>query len=221
MSDTDRIASWLVPAVVGAAATLIGTVTTFYLTSTKDRQEHHRAVAAVRLQIVESPATATDIKKARLLLQYGLKPIDDAKMYAQFEHGVLDLFASQAAEIVSPSDNSTLQQIAPPVSGDLLELIGKFSTAERLAASNSLILRAQTQKQAVADALIAHIQPPGLRHSYRINLYIAFTLARLVGGWSGTEAQHARVASLRRTEDYDDPTFKKHVDTALRNWRSQ
>ena len=72
----------------------------------------------------------------------------------------------------------------------------------------------------VVNALISGILPTSEKFSYRVNLYIAFTLARVPGGWEGTTEQLSAIDGLRHTPNNDDPTFKKRTKEAYDNFVS-
>lgn len=98
-------------------------------------------------------------------------------------------------------------------------LVKKFNGDDRLLASNQLIQAYKEKPSQVVAALINAIQTEELPTSYRVNLYVAFTLARIDPYWSGNANQFERIAELRRSTNYQDPTFKKWVVQASRRFR--
>ena len=63
--------------------------------------------------------------------------------------------------------------------------------------------------------LVKTIVPPGEAATYRVNLYILVTLARIQGGWTGTEAERAAVGAIANSSERSDPTYKKWADQAI------
>lgn len=215
--------SWLVPALVGASVALVGSGITYYLTSRKDTHEHMRGVAAVRAQIIDS-ATGKSPNQigARLTLDYVLKPIDETGQFEEFSKKVSDIFASQAAETSPGAARESLQQIAPPIPGEIADLISKFGGPERLAASNALVERSKTNPNPVVDALIDELGKQHEDLSYRFNLYVVFTLARIPNKWPGTDVQRDKVIALQKSPNYqNDATFRSRTDEAISNWRKR
>jgi hypothetical protein len=220
-NEKERTTSWLVPALVGAFVALIGSAITYYLTSWKDTREHTRGVAIVRAQIIESATgTTPNLTAARLTLDYVLKPIDETGNFDEFSNKVIEIFADQAPQ-TSPGERDSLPQVTPVISGEIADLINKFTGPERLAASNALVERSKIDQVAVVDALINKLRKQDEEFSYRFNLYVVFTLARIPGGWSGTESQRNEVMSLRETSNYSDATFRSRTEEAILNWRKR
>jgi alanyl-tRNA synthetase len=102
---------------------------------------------------------------------------------------------------------------AKPV--DYAELVKQFSTADRLKASNQLVALYPKDHLGVVKALVDAVQPDNA-NSYRTNLYIAFTLARIPGGWEAAEPQYQRIQSLKSSVQMKDSTFSRWVAEALK-----
>ncbi len=94
-------------------------------------------------------------------------------------------------------------------------------SSERLIFSNRLIELYEDKKNVVVEALINSILEPSNSKSYRVNLYIVFTFARISGGWEGSNEQLEKIKSLRETQNYKDDTFRKRVDEAISNFKKQ
>ena len=218
----ESIKSWLVPALVGASVALFGSVISSFLTSRKDTLDHMRGVASVRAQIIES-ATGKSANRvgARLSLDYVLKPIDKTGEFNEFSSKVSDIFADKAAETSPGADRESLQAIAPPIPGEIADLISKFTGPERLAASNALVERAKSSPVPVVDALISGLREQDDEASYRFNLYVVFTLARIPNGWPGTDQQRERLIALRSSRNYKDATFHSRTEEAISNWQKR
>ena len=102
---------------------------------------------------------------------------------------------------------------------DLEELIKNFKGPDRLIASNQLVALYEQTPDAVVNALIKNILEADDELSYRVNLYIAFTLSRIKSGWKGTEEQKNKLIKLTNTQNYHDETFKRRIDEAINNWQ--
>lgn len=222
-NEKETAASWLMPALIGASVALIGTRATYSLESWKDTREHTRGVAAVRAQIIESATGKTpNLTAARLTLDYVLKPLDETGSFDQFSHDIIELFNDQGPQTAPGQERESLPQVAPAISGGIADLISKLTGPQRLAASNALIERSRTDSVAVIDALISGLRKQGEEFSYRFNLYVVFTLARIPGGWSGTVSQRDAVLSLRNSANYkNDETFRNRTEEAVANWRQR
>jgi len=110
------------------------------------------------------------------------------------------------------------------------KLIPLLYTAYRKEASNQLIELMNSganNEKIVVKALLNGIPYKELNkdgteksaHSYRANLYIAYTLARVKPGWHSTETQLTIMKNkLTELGSYKkDDTFKKRVDEAVNN----
>jgi hypothetical protein len=230
MSEENKAsASWLVPAVVAAVVTLITTGLTTGVSYLNDmtangretrriEAENRRDVARIRADTLKAANDSNDLVVARVLLDHVLTPIDTSNDLPDFRKKVLDHIAEKAAQSPTGQTRSDLQQLAPPTSGGVDELITKFEGDERLSASNALIELARSNPTEVVGKLIAAIRAPEKNLSYRVNLYIAFTLSRIPGGWIGTKEQLADLQKLADTAPYrSDPTFKSRITDALAN----
>ena len=211
--------SWFFPAVVGALVALIGSGGTYYLTNWKNTREHTRGVTTVRAQIIESAiGKDNNLIAARLTLDYVLEPIDETGEFEEFSKKIMELFAEQAPQTSVGPERDSLSNVTPTISGEIFDLIGKLAGSERLSASNALVTRAKTDQVAVVDALVDSLKNEEI---YRIALYVVFTLARIPGGWHGTEDQLAEVKSLRESTNYGDKTFEKRTEEAISNWKKR
>lgn len=97
---------------------------------------------------------------------------------------------------------------------DVASLRDAFFGGYRLQASDQLIQRIEQGDLETVPLLIEAIIQNDTRREYRVNLYIAFTLAR-TSSWSGPASALSAIDALTETSNYRDSTFKKHVDTAL------
>ena len=98
-------------------------------------------------------------------------------------------------------------------------LVEKFSGPERKVASSQLMEFYEEDPESVIDTLIDGILPEFDKRSYRVNLYIAYTLANLPSKWRGSTKQKRTIERLRLTRNYiNDSTFERRVEQALKNY---
>lgn len=100
------------------------------------------------------------------------------------------------------------------------KLVNKFSGSERKVASSDLVTLYKSSPESVVNALIAGIvADQSNKQSYRVNLYVAYTLANIPTKWRGTMDQKNKVEALRLTHNYkNDKTFKLRVDQAINKY---
>jgi hypothetical protein len=93
-----------------------------------------------------------------------------------------------------------------------------FFGPQRLGFSNQLVQLAAQDPDKIAKALVgALVAPEDRERSYRVNLYIAFTLARFPNGWPKSADPSDTIPNLTTSGNYKDPTFAKRVREALLN----
>ena len=92
---------------------------------------------------------------------------------------------------------------------------------DRKSVSNALIQQYTTGDKSIVSQLVAAVLPQDDNRSYRTNLYVAYTLARIPGKWEGTGAEVAMITSLKNTKNYTDPTFAQWVDKAVTNAKAR
>lgn len=215
------IASWLVPSLISGVVS-VAALTQGYLVATASQRGTERLeVSKLRMRIVES-VNQYDFHTAQVLLAHGLRPIDGSESFEAFSNEILELAASRAPEAPSnqlPSANGFLGPSSGNVAamGNAVALTELFRGAERLAASNRLLELYPENSDAVVEALRAAILPDGDPASYRVNLYIAYTIAR-ISQPKCTGPMNSlvnRVAKLRTTSSYRDATFRRRVDEAV------
>ena len=98
------------------------------------------------------------------------------------------------------------------------EIVKQFYSSNRLKFSDQLVAQYSSQPDDLARALVASILPPENDKSYRVNLYIALTLARLTKGWPKAADPNDAIGQLIRTNNYiRDFTFRRRVNEALAN----
>jgi len=119
-------------------------------------------------------------------------------------------------KVIASTDLTSTTDLPPNILNKDV-LVKQLTGSERRGVSNSLIEMYKQNKKAVVDGLINAILPESDSNSYRNNLYIVYTLARIPDGWEGTDGQAEQIAELRHTANYSDPTFRQWVDKTLQN----
>lgn len=165
------------------------------------------------------------------MLVHTLKPIDAVEAYQSFYDDYQNLLAKLQASKDAKADMLGASVIAtvPPQTAALQAppsaqmhpgaLVSQFASDERYSASRKLVELYKAQPQSVIEALVGGIQPPSFKTSYRVNLYVAFTLARIEPHWTGTQSQFDSVSRLKSYREYGEPTFYARVEEALKNFR--
>jgi hypothetical protein len=110
-----------------------------------------------------------------------------------------------------PTKASGSEDRAVEYSDRVARLVGP----DRRAVAAELSSIGEPERDKVVVALIGAIRKPDDPWSYRQNLYIAYTLSKMSGGWRGDAQQIGAIRSLRGTLNYLDPTFRNRVDAAL------
>jgi hypothetical protein len=222
---TARSMNPLLPALIAASVALAGVAVGALLDWQRfgfDRDSASRQtvleIARIKRDIVDA-VNNYDLPTARLLLTHVLEPIDDPARFHRFSAEFLELVAGK---VVSNDPRAkTLEQQSQPILSpsptDPTALVRLFEGPERLTASNQLVQMFRDQRPGVVPALIGALLPEKDQRSYRVNLYVAYTLGRLPGGWPATQAEVAAVRALTTSRSYADPTFKARVDEALKN----
>lgn len=119
----------------------------------------------------------------------------------------------EAQSAAARTDKTTSAEIQPQAE----KMVALFPGSSRRDASAALVSLYGKAPDAVVTALTENVKPLS---NYRTNLYIAYTLRRIPGGWYGTSSQLQAIKSLRESSNYSsDETFKTHVDAAIANWR--
>ncbi len=80
--------------------------------------------------------------------------------------------------------------------------------------SDKLVAEIEDGSGGIPALLINAIIDDDPKREYRVNLYVAYTLAR-TSSWTASNDDFLKFDGLRATTNYQDPTFKDHVDSAL------
>lgn len=117
--------------------------------------------------------------------------------------------------LTSPDVANALQKSgAIPSEYSVDELRKGLFSGNRRQLSDQLVGLIDKKEKDITPQLLKSIIDDDTARQYRVNLYIAFTLAR-VNSWTASPDLIEKFNSLTKTQNYSDPTFKKHVDAAL------
>ncbi|MFL6631367.1 MAG: WD40 repeat domain-containing protein, partial [Massilia sp.] len=105
----------------------------------------------------------------------------------------------------------------PPDGNFPADLIEQLNGPARRTVSDELVKRYERDPSGVIAHLMAAILPDSETKSYRVNLYILRTLARIKSGWRATDADRTALAKLRASKYMSDPTYKGWADQAIAN----
>lgn len=212
----------LLTAAISVAAVLVSATQIGVAYITKDKEIEINRVTAEKDQ---------ELKWKAALLNYVTANMDsifsnDKKKQSRYLSVMLSTFQTKYGytdEIVQNISTLAAEETPPPITDSNVpaigELIANFKGPERLVASNQLTDLYEKNPDAVITALIANLREADDDLTYRVNLYICFTLSRIKSGWKGTEQQRDRVSKLTNSKNYQDDTFKRRVDEAINNWR--
>ena len=220
----------LAPAIIGGLVAILTTTAalTFNYFSDLRREEASNVQSAINIanfkfQIINS-IDKYDLPTASILMSYVLRPIDKSEDTDSFRVSVLDLIAERAVRDEPGASSLTQETLEFNVidsdfrRAEISELLEKFRGPERLIASNRLIELYPTEKEAVVKNLVDSLLPGRSKESYRVNIYIVFTLGRIYPNWEGTPDQIRKITELRNTSNYlTDDTFRKRTEEAISN----
>lgn len=108
---------------------------------------------------------------------------------------------------------------SPPLPSTRDELIKALTGPQRRLEADRLAKLPPGQVEPAISLLISTLLSQTDRWSYRFNLYAAFTLAKVPGGWQGSKEELASVTALTKSGNYTDSTFRTWVDAAIKNYR--
>lgn len=240
-------ASWLAPALIGASVAVATIIASQYLLASKDALEHWRKISEVQGKIIRDLKDKESAENANLLISEELEVLYLAFRTYPWSAPDMTRFDSFKSRIVAlrqkASDQNRIEP-AQPLSSDSLEpsarsfntalpaetaaqpsisttdIQTKFNSGERLKYSDALVVRSKqsaVERDAIAGALVRSVLPDNDGRSYRINLYIAFTLARFPDGWTASADPNKAIDALKTSRNYRDSQFKRRVDEAIDN----
>jgi len=181
-------------------------------------------VLRLKVQIV-SEIKDTEFGLAEIMMDYLLEPLEviDGKVNASFSAfrvNIERLMAERAPTAAAKNVPLPSEVSLPGGIPDAEKIRDVFSGDDRLNLSSSLVSLYKDHPKEVVEELVSAIVPPSGTelNSYRINLYIIFTLARMPTGWVGTQEQYGRIEELGSTANAMDSTFKARLREALDNF---
>jgi hypothetical protein len=213
----------LLTAAISLAAVLVSGTQIGVAYITKEKEIEINRVNADKDQELKWKATLLNYVTANMESIFS----NDKKKQSRYLSVMLSTFQTKYGytdEVVQNISTLAAQEVPPAVTESdvnpaIGELIANFKGPDRLVASNRLTELYEKNPDAVITALIANLREADDELSYRVNLYICFTLSRITSGWKGTEQQRDRLSRLTNSKNYQDDTFKRRVDEAINNWR--
>jgi hypothetical protein len=226
MSDEKNSSmSWLVPAMISGVISLAAIIQSCQVATSSQEGQKTIEVAKIKCDIVKSIDTL-EFRTAKLLIDHTLKPLDKEPSLRDFEDELLKILNERAPQTNNQEQRASLDELTKGLSETLVggikskdidDLVKKFDGDERLIASNHLIGLYNENRTVVVKTLIDKILPENDPRSYRRNLYIAFTLARIKPYWEGSREQIEAINSLKHSSNYSNETFRKRIDEAISN----
>ena len=107
-----------------------------------------------------------------------------------------------------------------PSEYDVANLRDALFSGYRRQLSDKLVIEIDNDNTDLPQKLVKAIISDDTKREYRVNLYIAYTLARSEK-WTASQQEFESLANLKATNNYQDPTFKRHLDAALTKFQSQ
>lgn len=134
---------------------------------------------------------------------------------------VLDSQLNASDPVVTLPNASQALQDAKLVSSErtIQEIRESLYSNFRRQFSDILVREINDGKQSTVDSLVDAILPSQNIQSYRVNLYIVYTLARSEK-WKASPERKSLLDGLASTPNYRDPTFKENLDRARLKYRS-
>ena len=212
--------SWVVPSVLSTVVGLAAVWQGYEVATTSQNTQKLLEISKVKLEIISS-AKNYDRKSSEILFEHVLRPIESEISYNSFRSDFLSLNSEIAPASPAPAKQTQIvtEEIPQSINQDYSALVEKFRGDERLIASDKLVLAYKEHPQAVVKSLIDGLLPENDKWSYRVNLYIAFTLARIEPSWIGSKEQLNKIVALKETGNFrKDTTFRRRVNEALDNY---
>lgn len=215
--------NWLLPALIAALVAVgVAVLAQIVLLRNADR-EHRREIAEAQGVIVKEFGQLS-FGVGEMLLRYRLRPLYETgdPQYVAFVSDIQGLRVIALDNAPNDVEATSIAVVSPqPRTSEAIPLVAEiqenFNSGRRLEFSDELIAKFAGRSRELAVALIGAILEQGDTRSYRVNLYIALTLARIPGGWPDDADPQKAVPELRGTANYKDRTFSKRVDEALKN----
>lgn len=119
-------------------------------------------------------------------------------------------------------DNTKLIEESNVITSQYIEnLVKQFPNDNRREISNKIARLYNSYSAEVVTGLINGIEPENKRWSYRINIYVARTLALINPSWIGNDRQIKELEKLKNSENYNESAFKSRLDAALKNFKKK
>lgn len=212
--------SWVIPSMLSAAVGLAAVWQGYEVATTSQNTQKSLEISKVKLEIISS-AKNYDRRSSEILFEHVLKPIDSEISYNKFRIDFLSLNSELAPASPAPAKQTQIvtQEMPQIIEQDFYSLVKEFRGDERLIASDKLVLAHNEHPEAVVNSLINGVLPEKNKWSYRVNLYIAFTLARVEPSWNGSKEQLGKIEELKEAGNFKkDSTFRRRVKEALDNY---
>jgi hypothetical protein len=188
------------------------------------------------------PTLKYNVPKADLLFEFSLQPLYESVQqgdfvdyltsflfdwktvkpatFNEFKNKIARLRVVAAEKPDTPADakdfNATLPIASTPDTAipSTDEITSQFFSPNRLKFSDQLVSRFGESPEGLARALVNALLTGGQRE-YRVNLYIALTLARLPNGWPQSADPQDKVGQSKKR--FNDKTFQKRFQEAIDN----
>lgn len=231
-SNSNDGVSSISAAIIGIAGVIAGAIITASVEYVNGNsaafaagQQRALEIARYKGEILSS-LNKSDAQTAEVLLVHTLRPIDAPEAYSAFYEAYQGLLAQRTAQRDTDNDRklSLVPLSVPPTAkvpsagtdgSDLRQLVNQFAGSGRQEASRLLLAAYEQRPSEVVHALIDSILPHSQPAAYRVNLYIALTLANVPGRWRPLPSQCERLIALEGTPLYDDPTFRDRLNEAV------
>ena len=168
------------------------------------------------IMLLSFPREIVDTLFARLKAQAA-----DASSARVWEEGRRLIDQQNLGEAAVPDIDAGAPQQVPAAAPNARDLALQLNGPSRRAVSNALVARYAHDRAATIALLADTLQPDQETTSYRVNLYVLFTLARIGGGWVGTKDQRAKIEAQAAGPHAVDPTFRRWAAQALSAYRER
>lgn len=172
-----------------------------------------KTAMATRVEIEQRIAS---LRSEEERLKAGIKAANDELIEKQAQlkqvNSELDAYAKRDTTRQTPTPTQDI-----PAGTEAPVLVSLFGGPDRRAASDKLVaLYAAGQRDQVVSALLGAVVPKEAANSYRVNLYVLYTFARIGPRWEGSREQVRAVEALAGlARYYDDPTYSTWAQKAV------
>lgn len=162
----------------------------------------------------------SDDEEFSVVIEYFMRAKSDTADEASGQKGnTLDRVLTRGSEpLASPSVLATLaENDRIPSDYTTSNIRDSFFSGYRRQFSDKLVADINGGESGIPKVLIDAIISDDPEREYRVNLYIAYTLARSTS-WTASGEDFSKFSALKSTSNYQDPTFREHVDTAIEKY---